>query len=142
MKISSISKFGLVRIKFSESVVAVGSSNSKGGRFLTDITSIDRSVFEVSVMSFYEEMQPLKSFTWETFSLGKTELLLQLNFDYPSYVSDEVNNRDELQVKLIDPLFFISESRFVPFSNKDVLLHKIPHQLEPSAEEKLERIKE
>lgn len=99
MQIKSINRFGLVTVSFNNTLVMP-----------SNFSEIDGSVLLIQVEAFNEEMQDLKGLDWKLKSFSPKRMELQLDFEYPELISDEVEGRDSLKIKVINPTYFTSKA--------------------------------
>ena len=67
-------------------------------------------MLSLSIIAFNEDNKELKTLNWETVSFSKRGMTLQIQFDYPFSISEELDGKDRLVIEVINPVFFLSET--------------------------------
>ena len=110
MSIENINRFGEVEVSFNETLIMPA-----------NWTHINSTVLDISVNPFNDDMQALKDLEWEILSFGGTMMTLKVEFQYPSSISDDVEGKDLIVIKVINPIFFYSETSFTTVKNETTI---------------------
>ena len=79
---------------------------------------INSTDLEIKVKAFDEERQALKKFEWKIKSFGTKEMIISINFAYPERISDDIEGKDILEVRIINPTNFFSEDSLNTIKNE------------------------
>jgi len=99
MTIDKLNKFGRLEIAFSEYFIRPD-----------NITMINSTVLEIEMTALNEDFQGLMTFTWQAVSYDRKKLSILLTFKYPLQISQDLEGKDLISVKLINPTMFMSEA--------------------------------
>jgi len=87
LKIREISNSGLLRIQFSHDLIPVNNATER----------INSEVLEIKVKSEFEVYDPFLNLnSWQVLNMTEKELLIQLQFDQPEFISTEIESFDQL----------------------------------------------
>ena len=71
--------------------------------------SVDETILELTMIPGAQSIESMLGFTWTCTGLTKTHLYLNLQFDYPVYVSSHPGERDSIRVVFLKPQYFIGD---------------------------------
>ena len=99
MKIESITKFGKVKVLFSESFINPSNPTE----------SVNVETLEIKLIPINPSTTSMLKFEWSLLSYSTTFMELQLTFKNPIFVSSDSKGRDILVLSIIEPNLFISQ---------------------------------
>ena len=71
-------------------------------------------------------------FTWEVTTFSSDFMTLKLNYEFLDQISNDLEGKDKVTIKVIDEVFFLSESSRLPILKDTQLESDLPRQLHPS----------
>lgn len=116
MKIDKVNQFGEVTVSFNETMILP--------KNWEQINSTD---LEIKTVAFNEDMIPYKGISkWSVESFAAKTMTIRLTFEYPLRISDEIEGKDTLQIKVLNPTQFLSDQSFTTVKNETLLSYKLP----------------
>ena len=124
IELDRINRFGAVDISFNETLILP-----------KDTSLINETVLDIRLIAFNEDLALLKDFTWRVEDFGSVTMKIQLEFEYPSSISEDAEGFDTLEIMVINPVYFRSaEESWRMVKNETLLESKIPRQLDRGME--------
>ena len=74
-------------------------------------------MLELQVEPFNEEELAMKVLDWKIMDYQSTGMTIQVYFVDPLYISDDIDGKDQLFIKLLDPDWFFSSSSLSTIKN-------------------------
>ena len=107
-----------------------------------DFTRIDKSVLDISVAAFDDELQRFMEFDWTIEAFSQSAMRISLNFKYPEMIGRSVIGKDILKVRVLSPGLFLSQSTQTPVLDETVAEHNLKRQLDKGKAEEIAAMQE
>ena len=118
MTLEKVNRFGLIEVSFNQTITVPKDWQ----------TNINDTVLNIKIDPFNEENLPLKDLVWNIESFSSTRMTIQVNFKEPQYISDDIEGKDQILVKIINPTLFFSAETLSTVKNETQVESELPRQ--------------
>lgn len=108
-------------MKFSENLIIPAKAESV----------LNATTLQIEIQPLDETYSPQLGFTWKTVEFSTSQVLIQLSFENPNYVSQTVFGLDKLRLQVLEPSLFISKKSFLPIEEDFEVVDEIQKQFSP-----------
>ena len=96
-----------------------------------DWNQIDEEVLDFRVNPYDEEQLALKGLDWTIIDYQSTGMNIQVYFEDPLHISDDLNGKDQLVISVLDPSWFFSSSSLSTIKNVKPVEETLQRQISP-----------